>query len=309
MIYLVSHESEVDLSSRDWETQFRQWAKPPSKTEQERCDNALSAVRQAVAASTKLRPRQISVFCHGSYRNNTNVRQDSDVDVGILCTDVCFCNLPEGTTDEMFGLKSSNYGFDQYKNEVEDALVNHFGRTAVKRGNKAFDVHETSYHVEADIAPFFEHRRYQSNGVPLKGAELRTDKGNSRIINWPEQHYENGVGKNTATGMRFKSIVRVLKALSNEMLEANIKTADIPGFLVECSVWNVPNANLQNTNYTENVRDTLIFLYNNTKNDELCKEWGEVSELKYLFRPSQRWTREQMNAFTLSAWNYVGFRS
>jgi len=295
--------------SRDWETQFRQWAKPPSKTEQERCDNALSAVRQAVTASAKLHTREISVFCHGSYRNNTNVRQDSDVDIGILCTDVCFCDLPQGTTDETFGLKPATYSFEQYKNEVEDALVNHFGRTAIKRGNKAFDVHETSYHVEADVAPFFEHRRYQTNGIPLKGVELRTDKGNSRVINWPEQHYENGVRKNTQTGMRFKSIVRVLKALSNEMLEANIKAGDIPSFLVECVVWNVPNENLQNYDYTANVRDALIFLYNNTKTEEPCKEWVEVSELKYLFRPSQKWTRDQLNTFTVSAWNYLGFGS
>ena len=109
--------------------------------------------------------------------------------------------------------------------------------------------------------------------------------------------------------MRFKSIVRVFKALSNEMLESNIKEGEIPSFLVECAVWNVPNANLQHTDYSANVRDTLIFLYNNTKTDELCNEWGEVSELKYLFRPTQKWTREQLNAFTVAAWNYIGFGS
>lgn len=295
--------------SRDWEAQFRVWAKPPSQTEQERCDNALSAVRKAITASDKLRARQISVFCHGSYRNNTNVRQDSDVDIGILCTDTFFYDLPEGTTSETFGIIPASYGHEQYKNEVENALVDYFGRSAIKRGNKAFDVHETSYHVEADVAPFFEHRRYQTNGITLKGVELRTDKGNTRVINWPEQHYENGVRKNTQTGMRFKSIVRVLKVLSNEMLEANIKAGDIPGFLVECVVWNIPNENLQNSDYTANIREALIFLYNNTKAEEPCKEWGEVSELKYLFRPSQKWTREQVNAFTVSVWNYLGFVS
>jgi len=296
------------LPSRDWETQFRQWAKPPSQTEQDRCDNALSAVRRAIAASNALRTRQVSVFCHGSYRNNTNVRQDSDVDIGILCTDTFFYDLPEGTTSETFGIIPASYGHQQYKNEVQEALVNYFGRVAVKRGNKAFDVHETSYHVEADVAPFFEHRRYQTNGTFLKGVELCTD-GNFRVINWPEQHYGNGVRKNTQTGMRFKSIVRVFKALSNEMLESNIKEGEIPSFLVECAVWNVPNANLQHTDYSANVRDTLIFLYNNTKTDELCNEWGEVSELKYLFRPTQKWTREQLNAFTVAAWNYIGFGS
>ena len=73
--------------SRDWETQFRQWASPPGKTEQDRCDNAVSAIRNAIKASEKLKTRSISVIAQGSYRNNTNVRKDSDVDIGIVCSD------------------------------------------------------------------------------------------------------------------------------------------------------------------------------------------------------------------------------
>lgn len=64
---------------------------------------------------------------------------------------------------------------------------------------------------------FFEHRRYSEGSEPLKGVELLTDRENRRVVNWPEQHYQNGVAKNKVTGTRFKSIVRVLKALSNEM--------------------------------------------------------------------------------------------
>jgi len=199
--------------SRDWEAQFREWAKPPGKTEQDRCDNAVTAIRNAIKASDKLRARGVSVFAQGSYRNNTNVRRDSDVDVGILWTDTFFYDLPEGTTPETFSIIPAKYHYEQFKDEVEEALVGYFGRAAVKRGNKAFDVHETSYHVEADVAAFFEHRRYLSDGTYLKGVELSTDKENRRIINWPEQHYQNGVRKNDATGRRFKAIVRVLNRL------------------------------------------------------------------------------------------------
>ena len=294
--------------SRDWEAQFRQWAKPPGKTEQDRCDNAVSAIRNAIKASDKLRTRTISIFTQGSYRNNTNVRKDSDVDIGTLCTDTFFYDpLPEGWTQEKLGFSDATYHYDQFKDEIEEALVNYFGRLAVHRGNKAFDVHETSYHVEADVAAFFEHRRYQSDGTYLKGVELRTDKENHRIINWPEQHYQNGVNKNNATGRRFKAIVRVLKALSNEMVENGIQAGNIPGFLIECLVWNVPNDHFQHYTYTDDVKAALIFLFNHTQTDELCREWGEVSELKYLFRPSQKWTREQANAFTVAAWNYIGW--
>jgi hypothetical protein len=294
--------------SRDWEAQFREWAKPPGKTEKDRCDNAASAIRNAIKASDKLRTRGVSIFAQGSYRNNTNVRKDSDVDIGILCTDTFFHDpLPEDWTQERLGFSDATYHYDQYKNEVEEALVNYFGRSAVSRGNKAFDVHETSYHVEADVAAFFEHRRYKGDGTYLEGVELRTDKENHRIINWPEQHYENGVGKNNATGTRFKSIVRVLKALSNEMAGQGIRDADVLGFLIECLVWNVPNGEFQNSTYRANVRAALAFLFNNTRSHEDCKEWAEVSDLIYLFHSDQKWTWQQAHAFTSGAWDYIGF--
>lgn len=292
--------------ARDWEAQFREWAKPPGKTEQDRCDNAVSAIRNAIKASERLRNRGVSVFAQGSYRNNTNVRKDSDIDIGILCRDTFFLDLPEGTTRETFGITPATYDYKEYKNDVEAALVSHFGRTAVKRGNKAFDVHETSYHVEADVAAFFEHRRYQSDRSYLEGVELRTDREDGRVINWPEQHYANGCRKNTDTGNRFKSIVRVLKALSNEMTEQRMPAGDVPGFLIECLVWNAPNDCFQNSTYTADVKAVLLFLYQYTKTDGLCREWGEVSELKYLFRLHQKWTRDQANSFTVTAWNYAG---
>jgi predicted nucleotidyltransferase len=293
--------------SRDWEAQFREWAKPLGKTEQDRCDNAVSAIRNAIEASDKLRARNVSVFAHGSYRNNTNVRKDSDVDIGILCTDTWLNDFPPGMNRDDFGLSPATYPYEQYKNEVEEAFVDYFGRAAVKRGNKAFDVHETSYHVEADVAAFFEHHRYKKDGTYLEGVALLTDKEKKRVINWPEQHYKNGTRKNTETRTRFKSIVRVLKSLSNEIGGKGVRAGDVPGFLIECLVWNAPNSDFQHSTYTADVREVLASLFNNTKTHEACKEWGEVSELIYLFHSDQKWTRQQAHALTSAAWDYVGF--
>ena len=131
------------MISCDWETQFREWARPPGKTEQDRCDNAISAIRNAIKTSEKLHAFSVSVFAQGSYRNNTNVRKDSDVDIGLLCTDTIIHDpFPEGLTDKLLGLSPATYYYEEFKNDVEEALVSHFGRPAIKRGNKAFDVHE-----------------------------------------------------------------------------------------------------------------------------------------------------------------------
>lgn len=291
----------------DWENTFSSWAKPPGKTEQERCENAERAIRNAIAASDKLNRRDIKVFAQGSYRNNTNVRKDSDVDVGILCYDTFFMDLPEGYTRENFRIDPTTYQYKQFKDEVGEALIAYFGKSSVLRGNKAFDIHENSYHVDADVAPFFEHRRYSTDGSYLSGVELQPDNG-GKVINWPEQHYQNGVSKNTETNRRFKALVRIIKSLCNEMSDKGITEAKpILGFLIECLVWNVPNDQFGYSTYKSDVRSCLAFLFNNTMNDEQCSEWGEVSELKYLFRGRQKWTRQQAHSFISAAWDYIGF--
>ena len=60
--------------------------------------------------------------------------------------------------------------------------------------------------------------------------------------------------------------------------------------------------------YTADVRFAIAHLWNNTRTDDACKEWGEINEQKYLFRSSQPWTRDQVNAFLRAAWNYIGFK-
>ena len=291
-----------------WEDQFREWAKPPGTTETQRCDNAVSSIKNAINNSSELNQRNIIVFLQGSYRNNTNVRKDSDVDVGVLLTDTFFYDpLPDGLTPESLGFGDSDYAYSTFKSDIGKALTDHFGLNSVTRGNKAFNIRENSYHVEADVAAFYEHRRYNLDRKYYKGVELRTDKENNRIINWPEQHYSNGTEKNKETGTRYKSIVRILKSLSNHMTMNKIVGADIPGFLIECMVWNVPNENFNSNYYTSDVRSVLAFLFNNTHTYEQCKHMVEVSHMKYLFGSHQKWSSKQAHAFVSVAWDYIGF--
>ena len=46
------------------------------------------------------------------------------------------------------------------RNDVEKALQSHFGSQSIVRGIKAFDIHENTYHIDADAVACFEHRRY-----------------------------------------------------------------------------------------------------------------------------------------------------
>ncbi len=303
---------------RDWESTFSTWAQAPGKTEQDRCDNAVRAIRNAVAKSEKLSRRNIKVFPQGSYRNRVNVRKDSDVDVGVMCHDCFLFQYPPGKTAADFGNVSVDYTFSAFKNELEAALVAHFGRASVHRGNKAFDIRANTYHVEADVAPFFEFRRYFDDGSHIRGVVLVTDQG-SRIENYPERlldsgphislHYENSVEKNSQTGRRYKGVVRILKSIRNEMEDHGYPSAQsIPGFLLECMAWNVPNTCYGGHRWDADVRAVMLHLWSNTKTAESCKQWCEVNNFKYLFHSSQPWTRDQAHTFIDNAWSYIGLR-
>jgi len=296
------------------EETFTSWAQGPGKTEAERCDNAETAVRKAVAADDSLSKLDVSVFAQGSYKARTNVKNDSDVDICVRYNGAFFAEYPAGKTKEDFGNKDDHIlRFDTFKNMVETALQNYFGKTAVARGNKAFDVHANTYRVDADVVPTFEHRRYTGNLNSdgsyhyLLGVAFNVD-GGGQIKNWPQQTYDNGVARNDATGRSYKRVIRILKRLRNKMQEENVAGAsNIASFLIECLVWNAPLKAFDQKTWTAIVRYVIADVWKPTQKDEDCSEWGEVNELKYLFRASQPWTRQQANQFLYAAWNHIGF--
>lgn len=296
------------------EDTFVSWSTGPSDTEKAKCENAETAVRKAIEASEELQELDISVFAQGSYRARTNVRQNSDVDISVCYNSAFFADYPTGTTGGTFGHKDSSLTFSDFKNLLQKALEDRFGKDGVTRGNKAFDVHANTYRIDADVVPTFEHRRYtgkknaDGSNEYLVGVAFRPDQG-SLIKNWPQQTYDNGVSRNTATGRTYKRTIRILKRLRDRMLDENVEEAKkAPSFLIECLVWNAKVEVFNHDTYTEIVRQLIIDLWARTKTEQDCTEWGEVNELKYLFRSSQPWTREQVRAFLQRSWNYIGYK-
>lgn len=296
------------------EETFIFWSQGPSKSETDKCENAETAVRKAISADGKLSALDISVFAQGSYRARTNVRLDSDVDVCVRYNSNFLPEYPDGTTKETFGNIDGTMVFADFKKMVEKALKGYFGEAGVTRGDKAFDIHANTYRIDADVVPTFEHRRYTGNKNAdgtweyFSGVAFNPDSG-GQIKNWPEQNYVNGVSRNDATGRRYKRIIRILKRLRNKMQEDKIAEAsNIASFLIECLVWNAPLSAFQHDNYTEDVRQVIIDVWNPTKTDEACAKWFEVNQLKWVFHPTQPWTRQQAHQFMQAAWNYIGYR-
>lgn len=307
---------------RDWEEQFRVWARPPGKPEQDKMDATESQIRAAVNASTDLAAHKIQVAPQGSYYNLTHVPRESDVDIRVVCRDAIYTDLTfvdaRVSTDpavraavrKRLGLSDSSYPYETFRDDVGKALVARFGPPpAVTPGDKAFNIRETRYHVDADVVAVLEHRRYRTDGTYDEGVEFVSRKG-KRIVNWPDQQHRNGVTKNQATGERFKAMVRALKNLRIEMDDQkNASAADIPSFLIECLVYNVPDGRFGHRAYYDEMKEIMRFLFLNTRTDEACADWREESRLKWLFKGEKGWTRAKVNAFVLAAWHHVGFKN
>jgi hypothetical protein len=296
--------------SQSWENKFSNWTKPPSDTEENKLSNAEQMIKDAIADYPSLANKDIKIFGQGSYANNTNVRLNSDIDICVRLMDTFYYDLPDDMTKADFNIGTGTNTYFDFKDDVEAAMVKKFGRSDVDRGNKAITIAENSNRVEADVVPTFEQRRYNKNKTYLSGTQFYPDNGGI-VKNWPKQHIENGINKNKKSQRRFKRTVRVFKKLRYEMKDEGYSICDkVPSFLIECLVWNIPNSTLNaSDSWYERIKQCIIFLYNATEVDDKCSEWGEVSELLYLFKGHSKWTRQDANDFILQTWNYIGYNN
>ena len=293
------------------EQQLQSWTTPLSKTEEQRVENTINMIKSAMDASRELNALDYEVFVQGSYANNTNVRSDSDVDVCVMLKSTFYFDLPQGKTRADYGFGPGTMDFEQYRDLVKKALQAKFAQQYVTDGNKSLRVNANTYHVQADVVPAFQHRNYaynrsQSSRDYVEGTRFYAIDGRE-VTNYPKVHIKNGAAKNTRTNFRYKKLVRIMKHIKNEMVDAGQTDGDkITSFLVECLAWNVPDRIITGySTWTETVRQAILYLYQAIDGGNHT-EWGEVSEMLYLFR-ARKWTDQDAKQWLINAWNYLGY--
>ena len=291
------------------EQTFLNWTKPASDTEETKLANAERMVKDTINSNDTLNSLSIDIFGQGSYANDTNVRLNSDIDINICYTTGFYYDFPVNKLKEDFDfIYPIAYNFDAFKNDVERALISAFDRSQVQRNNKCITIVENTYRVKTDVVPTWRYRRYSDNKTYVEGVYLKTDAGIS-VQSYPKQHIANSKGKNGSTSKRFKRLTRIFRKLRYKMLEDGLQvSANVTSFLLECLVWNVPNQIFNNfLTWTDRLRESVIYLYNETKEESTCKNWGEVSELLYLFYQGRKWSRENVNNYLVQMWKYLEF--
>lgn len=308
----------TEVAVQTWGDRFKRWSKPFSDSEEAMADNAASVIRAAIANHDGLSERNIEVYPTGSYHNNTNVKGESDIDVAVVCHDSIFFDVPPGQTATTFGISTpAAYTFDMFRKDVHDALEERFG-SGMTPGDKAFNVHENTYRLEADVTPFFEYRNYsgkvtpEGNWATVKGVQSVGASG-GRFINYHVDHYDQGVKRNKDTGLRFKRITRIIKNVKFDMIDNGTTAAKavaekMPSFLIECLVFNAPDScfNQSTDGYVEDVRCVISDLWTRTKpGGDAVEKMVEVNCRKWLFRSGQAWKVETVHEFLLEAWRHL----
>ncbi len=282
------------------------YAKPIGKTADEKCKHAIEMVRDALSdyASDDLgisllaesnsyflrmhnrynSCEKIKILIQGSYANNTNIKEDSDVDIAVIMEYPFWSEFRTGVKASMYGFIDSNRSLKDFKDEIEKALKDKF-KFGVKRGNKSIKVNGNTYRVDADVVPCGRFRDYRSDfyfnkNNHIRGIQLEPDDGGI-IINFPEQHILNGISKNKRTNFAFKKMVRIMKHIRGNMESDYDSAKKVGSFQLESLIWNIPSDVFKKYGILRyDFGEIVSYLY---KNQDKFLTFKEVNNIKPLF--------------------------
>ena len=186
-------------------------------------------------------------YLQGSYRNDTNIRGDSDVDVVLEMTSTVkydtssLSQYEQGLVSASF--QPASYDWNDFRRETLKALEAGFGSSMVGQGNKSIKLKADPPRLAADVVVCMQHRRYTSYSSYVEGITSWALRDELWIVNYPKEHYKNGAGKSARTWDRYKRTVRMFKNARNRLVSTGRISADLaPSYFVECLIYNAPDA-------------------------------------------------------------------
>jgi hypothetical protein len=240
------------------ESQLERWSRQGAVTTAKQTHESIREVLEAYDWPSDV---QYEVYLQGSYKNDTNIRGDSDVDVVVQLNSTFsfnsafFENLPVNPKRQ-FGFRDASYGWEEFRSDVLMALRNYYGPGRVREGRKSLKV-QTPY-LPADVVVCLQYRNYPSypRNVDdyVEGMKFYVPSENRWVVNYPKIHYDNGVTKNSRAGTNgwYKPTVRLFKNARTYLVDRGLISADLaPSYFLECLLYNVPNdkfgSNFQST--------------------------------------------------------------
>lgn len=251
------------------EEQLKTWANAPSST---KSIFTHEEVRKALEKSPALKSRDYEVYLQGSYANSTNIRLDSDVDIVVQLNEAFGFNASEFHETRIAIFREVHpvptYGWANFRKDVIDALVAHFGTSTIKPDVKCIKIPKDDRRVNADVTVCLEYHKYNTfdrgnHNDYITGMKFHTTDG-KEIFNYPKIHLKNGEDKNHSqrTNQKYKHIVRIIKNIRQKLIENKVIDPKIArSYFIECAVYNVPDGHFTGS-YQNSLEYTLDYILN-----------------------------------------------
>jgi hypothetical protein len=270
-------------------------------------------IRDALQSDVVLAPRNFDVFLQGSYRNSTNIRGDSDVDVVVRLNDTYmpeYGALDAYTRSVVEGRSSSaTYTLTDFRRDVSNAIRGAFPSHNITEGGKSIKIPRTSNNIPADVVPCLEYRLYLPPqtllGDPsyVKGIWLWDVQRGHAVTSYPKQSYDNGVTKHGRTNQWYKPTVRIFKNARGWMEDNGlIQSGTASSHAIECLLYNVPDQQF-GSSYVDTFVNVVNWLNGADLTNFVCQ-----NGIQRLFDPG-RWTTQNARTYIgalIQMWNQWG---
>lgn len=249
--------------------------------------NTHEAIRRALGANaeSRLGGADFEVFLQGSYRNDTNTRGDSDVDVVAQLNSTFLSNTTQLTASDLTRYQrtfsAATYGWAEFRADVFEALRDYFGASSVGLGNNSINVIKGSNRLSADVVACMQYRKYrrfnsEADNDYVEGIVFYNALG-QEVVNFPKAHYRNGVEKNgdRRTNGWFKPVVRVFKNARAYLVDrGGLGSGVSPSYFLQCLLFNVPDEQFGGS-YQQSYAKVLDWLNGRDLSGFVCQN-GEV---------------------------------
>lgn len=209
------------------------------------------SIRYALNESNWPQGVSYDIYLQGSYKNDTNIRGESDVDVVVELTSTFYSNLTDDQK-RYLGLMTATYGWSEFMNDVLSRLIAYYGEKNITRGNKCINLAPTASRLPSDIVVCAQYIWYSNLAVAAKGITFWTHGNGLQTTSYPKIHTELCVQKNGETNGWFKPSVRMFKNARSHLVDQKVIDEKLaPSYLLECLIHGVPSSkfggNFQNT--------------------------------------------------------------
>ena len=243
-------------------------------------------IRDALQAHKGLSQFKYEVFLQGSYKNDTNLGGDSDVDVVVRLSSKLKPAVAALSGEQLQKDGSHKYVHQQWKSFRDEALKAmraRFGKAA-KSGRKTLKVPKGKIPADADLVVTVSHRV----GIGFYLSDERR-----WVVSYPQQHYSRGLKKEKAANNRFKRTIRMFKAARNRLVEKKVITKeDAPSYFIECLLYNVPNGM-----FKQDLAPTYTGILGWVKTAKLKGFVCQSGKVPLFGRGPEQWTSQKAQAF------------